>query len=216
MTRWRRAVLVVTILSRLENSETAVNEDHPRQPAAPVRRLHENLVYRNQFAAIYDDPVAFPDGSPGTFLRIVESDGKPGVAMLALCGGQIALVRTYRYALRLWEWSVPRGFAHGDDADGSAQAELEEELGERPNELISIGTVTPNSSLLASEVKLYLALYSTTPSAPADRKEVAEVKWIDLKTLYAQIVSGHIKDAFTLSALTCAQARRYLALEDMI
>lgn len=189
---------------------TSVTEDRPPETVVPVHRLHDNLVYRNQFAAIYDDPVAFADGSEGSFLRIVESDGRPGVAVLALCAGRVALVRVYRYPQGSWEWAVPRGFAHGDEADTSALAELAEELGREPDELIPIGAVTPNSGLLASKVRLYLARYSTTVTAPADRREVAEVKWIDTKALYAEIANGEIEDVFTLSALTCAQARGHI------
>jgi len=127
--------------------------------------------------------------------------------MLPVCQSQVALVRTYRYPLASWEWAVPRGYAHDDDASRSARAELAEELGHEPHDLISRGTVTPNSGLLASRVELFLARYATSVSEPADRREVADVKWIDIKTLYGEIARGQITDAFTLSAIMCAQAR---------
>ena len=179
-------------------------------PAPTIRRVSENVVYSNQFATVYDDPVVFADGSAGSYLRIVESDGKPGVAMLPVCDGQVALVLTYRYALDSWEWAVPRGFAHGDDASESARAELEEELGRQPDDLTPIGTVTPNSGLLTGRVELFFARYATTVSEPTDRKEVADVKWISTKTLYDQIASGQVTDAFTLSAVICAQAHGFI------
>ena len=132
--------------------------------------------------------------------------------MLPVCEDQIALVLTYRYALASWEWAVPRGFAHGDDASQSARAELAEELGREPEELISIGKVAPNSGLLAGHVELFLARYSTTVSEPMDRNEIADVKWISTKALNEEIVSGQIIDGFTLSAITCAQARGLIRL----
>ena len=184
----------------------------PSSGVPTIRRVSENVVYSNQFATVYDDPVVFADGSEGSYLRIVESGGKPGVAMLPVCDGQVALVLTYRYALDSWEWAVPRGFAHGDDASESARAELEEELGRKPDDLTPIGTVTPNSGLLAGHVELFLARYTTTVSEPADRKEIADVKWISTKTLYDQIASGQVKDAFTLSAVMCAQAHGFIKL----
>jgi 8-oxo-dGTP pyrophosphatase MutT (NUDIX family) len=189
-----------------------VTGEDPSGGAVPIRRIRENAVYRNRFAAVYDDPVAFADGSEGSYLRIVESDGRPGVAMLAVCEDQVALVRTYRYPLASWEWAVPRGFAHGDDASRSAGAELAEELGHEPDDLIPIGTVTPNSGLLASRVTLFLARYATAVSEPTDRREVAEVRWIGFKAPYGEIASGQIIDAFTLSAVTCAQARGLIGL----
>jgi ADP-ribose diphosphatase len=184
--------------------------DLPPEDPAPVRRLGENLVYRNQFAAVYDDPVRFRNGDEGSYLRIVESDGKPGVAALPICAGQVALVQVYRYPLDSLEWEIPRGFAHGNDAARSVRAELAEEIGREPDDLIPMGTVAPNSGLLASEVSLFLARYSIKVSQPADRMEVVRVKWIDTKALYAMIAREEIKDAFTLSALTIAQARKHI------
>lgn len=184
----------------------------PCSKPAKIRRLSENVAYSNRFATIYDDPVIFPNGSEGSYLRIVEAGGKPGVAMLAVCNDQVALVLTYRYALGSWEWAVPRGFAHGDDPSISARAELVEELGREPDDLVPIGTVTPNSGLLAGHVKLFLARYATTVSQPSDRNEIADVKWISTKTLYDEIANGQIMDAFTLSAVTCAQARRLITV----
>ena len=187
-----------------------MTQDRPPGSSTPIHKVRENLVYHNRFVDVFDDPVIFADGSDGSFLRIVESAGRPGVAMLALCDDQIALVRVYRYALGSWEWAIPRGFAHSHDADASARAELAEELGWEPDELIPIGTVTPNSGLLTSNVQLYLARYATIANIQEDRREVAEVKWIDIKALRSEIVSGHMKDTFTLSALTCAQAHGHL------
>jgi 8-oxo-dGTP pyrophosphatase MutT (NUDIX family) len=156
---------------------------------------------------VYDDQVVFPGGNEGRYLRIVESDGRPGVAMLAICGTQVALVRIFRYPLASWEWAIPRGYSHDDDASGSARAELAEELGQEPDQLTSLGTVTPNSGMLTSRVELFLANYTTATGKPMDQKEVAAIKWIDMKILYDEIANGEIQDAFTLSALTCAQAR---------
>lgn len=178
----------------------------------PIRRLREVAVYSNRFAAVYDDLVAFADGTEGRYLRIVESDGKPGVAILAVCEDQVALVQTYRYALAAFEWGVPRGFAHGNDAISSARAELAEELGEEPDELHSIGATTPNSGLLASRVELFLARYAKKVSKPTDRNEVVGVKWITFAALRDGIARGEITDAFTLSAITCASARGHIEL----
>jgi 8-oxo-dGTP pyrophosphatase MutT (NUDIX family) len=190
-----------------------VTRDYPPGDTSPIiRRLSEKIAYSNRFATIYDDPVVFPDGSEGSYLRIVETGGKPGVAMLPVCGGQVALVLTYRYALGSWEWAMPRGFAHGDDPSSSARAELVEELGREPDDLIPIGTVTPNSGLLAGRVNLFLARYATTVAEPTDRNEIADVKWISTKELQDEIASGQIADAFTLSAVTCAQARGLVSL----
>jgi 8-oxo-dGTP pyrophosphatase MutT (NUDIX family) len=131
--------------------------------------------------------------------------------MLPVCGKQIGLVRTYRYPLASWEWALPRGYAHGEDTGRSARIELAEELGREPDNLTFIGIVTPNSGVLASHVELFVAHYETVAIKPMDPQEIAKVKWITLKKLYNEITAGQIKDAFTLSALACAQARGLIA-----
>jgi 8-oxo-dGTP pyrophosphatase MutT (NUDIX family) len=182
------------------------------QDTPPIRRIEEREVFGNRFVTVYDDDVLFPGDRPGRFLRIVEADGRPGVAMLADCEGRYALVYQYRYPLGSWEWAIPRGFAHGDDPRESALAELSEELGGAPDELTELGIVSSNSGLLAGRVHLFYGRYSEAIAAPADKDEVSAVRWVDLGTLLAEIAAGGLIDSFTLSAITLAAARGVLTL----
>jgi 8-oxo-dGTP pyrophosphatase MutT (NUDIX family) len=177
---------------------------------SPIKRLGENTVYQNRFITVYDDPVEFADGTLGTFLRIVESGGRPGVAMLPIASGHIGLVRTYRYALGAWQWGIPRGFAHGSEPEVSAREELVEEIGAVPLELIQLGEISPNSGLLTSVVHLFMARYSHPVDQPQDRSEVAEVRWVPVAELRTEIGSGQISDGFTLAAMCCANCRNLL------
>lgn len=182
----------------------------PSDESIPIRRTAENLVYRNEFIAVYDDDVMFLGGRLGNYVRVVESDGKPGVAMLAIARGSAALVRTYRYAVGSWEWAIPRGFAHGDDPEASARAELTEELGQGPQALIELAKVSPNSGLLAGFVHLFIASYFDPPSGPTDRGEIAEVRWLPVSALFSEIAAGQITDVFTLAAVACGVSRGML------
>ncbi|GAA2482616.1 NUDIX hydrolase [Winogradskya humida] len=171
-----------------------------------IRTLRERRVYENRFVTVYDDDVAFADDSRGRYLRIVESEGRPGVAMLASHAGRFAQVLTYRYPTRSWEWGIPRGFAAGVPLY-SAELELKEELGAAPDTLEAIGAVTPNSGLLASTVHLFHATYSELPGAPDGTREVADVRWLTAAELMAGIAAGEITDSFTHCALLSALAR---------
>ena len=135
-----------------------------------------------------------------------------GAAALAMCGERIALVQVYRYPLKEWEWGVPRGFGHGDDAMASARAELVEELGAEPDELVDLGQVTPNSGLLTGWVQMVLARYEVEIAAPVDVDEIGAVRWVDLATLRAEIVEGGIRDGFTLATLAAAAVRGLVRL----
>lgn len=178
----------------------------------PIRTVREREVYRNQFIALYDDDVVMPDNSSGRYLRVVQSDGRPGVAMLAHYAGLFALVKVYRYATGEWEWGIPRGFAHGDDPLESARLELCQELGGPPVDIIPMGEATPNTGLLADRVKFFYARYGEPIADPIDVVEVAEVRWVDFQTLLDEIAAGKVIEGFTMSAITLALARGMLKL----
>lgn len=178
--------------------------DDPRDPRLreiPVRGRRERSVYRNPYVEVFDDAVKLADGTDGQQLRIVQSGGRPAVAMLAVAQGSVALVRTYRYAVGDWEWGIPRGFAHGDDPMQTAREELREELGGPPAELVPLAVMTPDSGLLSSVVHLFLARYSAPVSEPIDVAEVHEVRWVPVGALLEDVAAGHVRDGFTLAAL---------------
>lgn len=172
-----------------------------------IRKIAEREVYRNQFVTIFDDEVTLGDSTPGHHVRIVSGDGRPGVAVLAMSGDEVALVRTYRYPLGRWDWGIPRGFGHSPDPVVSAQAELVEELGAEPDELFPLAKITPDSGLLASTVELFLARYAAPIAAPTDTQEIAEVRWVGLADLFSLIAAGSLTDGYTVSAVGAAVAR---------
>jgi ADP-ribose pyrophosphatase len=171
----------------------------------PVEMTEEHVVYRNRYIAVYDDDVQFASGAKGNYLRIVESDGARGVVALPVCGDLVGLVKTYRYAIGAFEWSLPRGFAHSIDTSISVLTELNEELGAKPVTVQRLGEVAPNSGLLASRVDVFVAHYASVVSSPADTDEVSDVRWIPVSQVLGEIGDGRIIDSFTLSALCLAQ-----------
>lgn len=189
------------------------DSDRP-QSDAPIRTARERKVFGNRFVTVFDDDVLLPGDRPGRYLRIVQSGGRPGVAMLACAQGHYALVQAYRYPISSWEWGIPRGFAHGDDPLQSALNELREELGGPPAEITFLGSVTPNSGLLADRVHIFFARYDTQIAEPLDVEEIMKIRWVDLKTLLADISAGKIVDAFTMAAITLAAAKGALVLPD--
>ena len=181
------------------------------QPPVPIQLKHAHTVYQNQFVTVHDDEVVFPSGNTGTYLRIVESDGSPGVAALVTRGRDIALVHVYRYPIRAWEWGIPRGFASSADPQTSMLRELREELGAKPHQLKLIGRVHANSGLLAGVVLIYHAVIGEGQTHPADSAEVDAVAWVSIDEVLAMIGEGRITDGFTLAALTLASIHKVIS-----
>ncbi|MFI9783230.1 NUDIX hydrolase [Kitasatospora sp. NPDC051984] len=172
-----------------------------------IRRTREVLAYRNSFVDVYDDEVAFPSGTAGHYLRISHRDEGLGVVIIPVHGDLIGLVRTYRYPLGRPQWGLPRGFSQSADPLVTARAELHEELGVPDAEFELLGTMTPDSGLLASTVAIVHATVRDTPSGtPLLPDEVTETRWLPLPALRHWITAGHLDDGMTLAALTLAQA----------
>jgi ADP-ribose pyrophosphatase len=178
-----------------------------RHPASRrIRRVREILVHGNPFTQVFYDEVLFPDGGHGRHVRLTPTAPGMGAVVLPSCKGDIALVRTYRYALDTEQWALPRGFSHGGDPLETARAELDEEIGSASADFRRLGTVTPDSGLLSSRIAVFLAVLPEKTAAPKDTDEVLEVRWLPVREVWSWVSAGRIEDGFTLAALTLAQA----------
>jgi hypothetical protein len=59
-------------------------------------------------------------------------------------------------------------------------------------------------------VRLFAARYSDRINDPADRIEVAGVRWVSVSALFTAIAAGNVTDGFTLAAVACGVAQRML------
>ncbi len=171
----------------------------------------ERVAYRNDYVTVFDDDVQSLNGISGRYLRIVEAQGKPGVACLTTFDQQVGLVLVYRYPTSEWEWGIPRGFGALDNSQESMLQELREELGSSPDSPTHLGMVTTNSGLLAGQVTIFHAAWSAPMTAPIDTAEVESVAWVTLDELQAAVRAGVIRDSITLSAIALADAHGTLS-----
>lgn len=170
----------------------------------PIALLRDRLEYASPFLAVHFDEVRFPDGSTGRYSRIVENEGRLGVAVLPLHEGRLGLVRVSRYPVGALLWEIPRGHGQSDDPRADAARELAEETGCAADQLTPLGSVHPNSGVLATEVALFAASVEQ-PDGAAAGAEVAEFRWWPVADVLAAVASEAITDAITLSALLRAQ-----------
>jgi ADP-ribose pyrophosphatase len=181
-----------------------------------IKKLQEIVAYedsKNPWVKLYFDKVRFPNGSMGFYNRIVESNGKPGVAILPVFKNQIGMVKLFRYPVDLEVWEIPRGYGETENAAKDALRELFEETGldVSDNRLIHIGDMHPNSGILDSTVKIFLAeCKEKDNSQSTSSSETSDFKWFYIEETLSMIRSNEIRDAFTLCALLQAKLRGYL------
>ncbi|MEM4733566.1 MAG: NUDIX hydrolase [Candidatus Bathyarchaeia archaeon] len=174
-----------------------------------IQKLEERLVYSNPWIKLFFDHVRFPDGREGYYNRIIESEGRHGVAVLPFRRQSIGLVRQFRYPIGQELWEIPRGFGDSNDSRHDALRELEEETGIKIEleRLVELGPIYPNSGILASQVLLFAADCEDVPELPKSPKghEITEFRWIQKEEVLSGIASGEITDAFTLCAVLRAR-----------
>ncbi|MFP3461301.1 NUDIX hydrolase [Arthrobacter globiformis] len=173
-----------------------------------IRCIAERLVYENRFVKVYDDVVQFPDGSPGTYVRLDSAVAGTAVVLIPLNEGRIGLVRTFRYALRKLELGLPRGFSQGVSIEDTARRELREELGVDAIKLNVLGYLTPDSGIQSARVAVVEAPVVGIEGEPEDSVEVESVHWLPESRVEEMIRAGEIEDGFTIAALALLRLQR--------
>jgi len=172
----------------------------------PIRQVAERLVYSNRWVRVYFDRVGWSDGRCDHRTRIVEGEGgeASGVVVLAFTRpGSLLLVRQYRYAVSRQLLELPRGFGQaGHSPAQNALRELEEETGYTASKIRRLGTLFPNSGLLATRTVVFLAtgLSKQEGSSQAVGQEGRAVE-LSMAEVEKRVAAGKITDAHTLAAL---------------
>jgi 8-oxo-dGTP pyrophosphatase MutT (NUDIX family) len=111
--------------------------------------------YRDEFIAVSADSVTRPDGKPGTYATVRM---KPGVSVLPYePDGTVYLTRQFRYAVGAQSVEAVSGGVEDEDEAATARKELREELGVEAGELISLGRMDMDTSIVRAPVGLFLA-----------------------------------------------------------
>ena len=130
------------------------NEGLERKHGAWMIKESE-LRYRDAFIEVQQDKVVQPNGEQGTYATVTM---KPGVAVLAVDYENNAyLTRQFRYALGAESLEVVCGtIDEGETALQAARRELREELGIDAEDLVRLGEVAIDTSIINAPVSLFL------------------------------------------------------------
>lgn len=116
---------------------------------------------------------------------------------------RVVLIRQYRHGIEEVTLEIPGGMVDDDDgaAKETAERELLEETGYVAEEMIYIGSVTPNPAILSNRCHTFLAR-NVRPVGPPqlDGSEDIQIELADLDKIPGLIVGGQISHALVIAA----------------
>lgn len=165
------------------------------------KKISGEVIFDGHVVRLELDKVLCPNGNE-SYREIVKHHG--GAAILCVTNDdKIILERQYRYAYDEVIYEIPAGKLEKDENPyDAALRELEEETGNKANELIHLTNIYPTCGYSSEVIYLYLALNTTKTKTHFDDDEVIETYEVPIDEVKKMILDGRIKDAKTIVAFT--------------
>lgn len=164
------------------------------------RTIQSELKYEGKMVSVKLDKILLESGKEA-FREVVTH--KPAVAIAPLDDdGNVLLIRQYRHPAREKLLEVPAGLIEeGEEPDGAAMRELQEEIGFASNNLRLLGGFWSSPGFTDEYMYCYLARNLVRRELPADEDEEMTTERIPLEKVHKLIRLGEIQDAKTIALL---------------
>ena len=172
------------------------------------RKLTSKPVFEGKLVQVYHDTVELENGKEA-FREVIRHPG--AVAVLALDGEEILLVRQYRYCIGQELLEIPAGkLEPGEEPMSAAARELSEETGSICGELIPLGKYYGSAGCMDEGIHLYFGRIACNACAHPDEDELLTVERCTPAALEQKMAAGEIPDGKTLAAFALAKAKGLL------
>lgn len=163
------------------------------------KTLTSREVYRGRILRVREDTVRLPNGKTAE-REVAEHPG--GVGILALDGGDVLLVRQYRYAFSRVLTEIPAGKREpGEEPFVTAQRELREEIGATAGKWTELGALIASPGCYGEVLYLYMAQELTFGDTHLDEDEFLDVVRMPFDRAVELCMTGELTDAKTVIAL---------------
>ena len=161
--------------------------------------VRKNYVFKGKIINVRCDDAALPDGKPCT-REFVEHGG--GAAVLYVRGGEVLLVKQFRYAYGEELYEIPAGkLEKGEDPALTAARELEEETGWIPEKVEHLYTMYPTPGYTNEKIYIYRAEGVREGVVHPDEDEFLSAAFYPVDKVVSMIRGGSIRDAKTIIAV---------------
>ena len=171
------------------------------------------ILLEDKVRFVVRDALRFPGGATRCEMRIVgktEYDGPNGVAVLCSKEGKLVLREIYRHATRSWELETVRGRREsGQTPRQAVRAEVKQELGFPVRRIHALGTFCPDTAVMSSTLELFYVELGNGPRRddPEESEAFGRIHYLEPRELAGMILTGKIRDSYTIGALMFAQLR---------
>ncbi len=168
------------------------------------------VLYESDYHLLVVDLVrSEKTGAPFAYERMLPAKAGAVVAIPHMEDGKIVLLKQFRHAIREDGYAFPRGFGEaGISAEENLKKELREELGaEHISDIRCIGSVAPDSGILASRAAVYACRVDQL-NLHMGEEGILGVETVDAEMLDRMIAEGKISDGCSLAAWSLYCSRR--------
>ena len=163
-----------------------------------TRRIYEGKVLNLRV-----DEVRLENGKSGR-REVVEHHGAAAIVPL-LDGGEVLLVRQYRYPIGSDLLEIPAGTLNaGEDPERCAVRELEEETGYKCREITKLTECYVAPGYSTEKIHIYLARGLTKTHTNMDEDEDISLQRLSFAEALRKIRAGEIQDAKSIVGLLAA------------
>lgn len=166
------------------------------------RRLARRTIHQGRVIRVELDTVRLSNGRT-VQMEIVRHRGSV-VLLPQPSGGEIILIRQYRYVIGQWIWELPAGSREpGERPSVCARRECEEEIGLTPGRVERLTALYPTPGFCDEEMIFYRCTRLRTPTRPVakDVDEEIEPRTFTIGEARALVRRGKIIDMKTVLGL---------------
>lgn len=184
------------------------NIEDCREHGRPDSWADIGAVFESPYHLILQDPVRFPGGRLGTYLRVIPKPMEgPTVVVLPVLKGNVVLISHFRHGCRSHQWEIPRGSpTPGVSDEDVARNEIAEEIGGSVNSLTFLGRSRSDTGFSRQQAVLYLAELTELGNV-ATEEGIAELRQLSVAELESMLLNDRIVDSYTIAAFTKARLR---------
>jgi len=164
------------------------------------QRISSKNVYNGRILNLRVDEVKIDNGKLAS-REVVEHRGAAAIVAI-LPGGNVILVRQYRYAISAELLEIPAGTLEpGEDPKACAERELEEETGYTCRTMVKVLECFVAPGYSSEKIHIYLAKGLTKTQTRMEEDENLTVESFPFQTALDKIHTGEIRDAKTIAGL---------------